>query len=195
MKKRTAIVTSMENTPAGTIRPPMVSITLRPTVHPPRRAKPVIRAPATAFDRIPLPTAGPKAAPVEEPPILYPTNIATRIPTPRSATDTVPGTIRPRVKFSPRGSISRHPSTRHMGWDRRSPVSPASPFRATGTSPASSCAERPSGRSQSTFTRRRYWSSPRSSRAINWMSRSSTVAENRSSRGIDSPLARTSTVS
>jgi hypothetical protein len=85
MKNNTAIDTVMEKRSAGTISPPIVSTTFRPTVHPPSSAKPVISPAAPIFEMVSLPTAGPKATPVEEPPMLNPTNTATRMPTRRSA--------------------------------------------------------------------------------------------------------------
>ena len=57
-----------------------VSITFRPTVHPPRKTKNVMRAAAVVFLTIPAPTGGPHAIPVDEPPILNPTKIDATMP-------------------------------------------------------------------------------------------------------------------
>jgi len=79
MKNRTA-------TPAGSeismvmMSPLSVSMTFRPTVHPPRKTKPTISPAAVTLRRTPAPTAGPHAMPVEEPPMLKPTNSEARIP-------------------------------------------------------------------------------------------------------------------
>jgi len=45
-------------------------MTFRPTVQPPQSAKPVKSAAAPIFPMIQLPTAGPNATPVDEPPML-----------------------------------------------------------------------------------------------------------------------------
>ena len=80
VKNSTATLASGVNWTAGTILLLIVAMTLRPTVHAPRKAKPTNRAPAVAFRTRREPTAGPNATPVEEPPMLNPTKIATRIP-------------------------------------------------------------------------------------------------------------------
>jgi len=88
MKNSTPMLTTSVNSDRGISRPPRVSTTFRPTVHPPIRAKTLIRPAARSFETTPLPTAGPKATPVEEPPMLNPTNTATAIPITRSSSTT-----------------------------------------------------------------------------------------------------------
>jgi len=67
--------------PRGTISPPIVATTFRPTVQPPSSANAAISPAAPSFESTPLPTAGPNATPVEESPTLNPTNTATATPT------------------------------------------------------------------------------------------------------------------
>jgi hypothetical protein len=57
-----------------------VSITFRPTVHPPKKAKPVMRTAAEVLLMNPAPTDGPQATPAEDPPMLKPTNRAPKMP-------------------------------------------------------------------------------------------------------------------
>ncbi len=72
MKKRTTMLISGEKEVA-TRSLPRLRTTAGPTMRPPARAKTVISAAADSFERVLLPTAGPKATPVEEPPMLNPT--------------------------------------------------------------------------------------------------------------------------
>ena len=58
----------------------IVSMTFRPTVHAPTSANTVNSAAAVTFRTRRLPTDGPKATPVDDPPMLNPTNTATMIP-------------------------------------------------------------------------------------------------------------------
>jgi len=69
-KKRTTTLVAGVNTAASTIWLLIVEMTFRPIVHAPRNAKTVNSAPAVTFLTIRLPTAGPNATPVEDPPIL-----------------------------------------------------------------------------------------------------------------------------
>jgi urocanate hydratase len=63
----------------------IVSMTFRPTVHPPQSANAVNSVAAVALPTIRLSTAGPNATLVEEPPMLYLTNAAMRRPTTSNA--------------------------------------------------------------------------------------------------------------
>ncbi len=81
VKNRTPIPATGVNFTDGTMPPLIVSMTFRPTVHAPRNAKTVKSTPAVNFLTSQLPTAGPKATPVDDPPILNPTNAATNRPT------------------------------------------------------------------------------------------------------------------
>ncbi len=80
-KKSTTMLAASVNWLSGTIPSLIVVMTFRPTVHPPTSANAVNSPAAVAFPTIRLPTAGPNATPVEEPPMLYPTNTATTTPT------------------------------------------------------------------------------------------------------------------
>ena len=75
---------------------PRVSATWVPTVSPPSRANRAISADANRIERTSLPVAGPKATPVEEPPMFTPTKTAVAIPM-RNNTDI----IRDRTTFPP----------------------------------------------------------------------------------------------
>ena len=93
MNSSTATVTVGSNAPCGTRSPPRVWTTSRPNTHPPASAKIVISTAAPTFETVLLPTAGPNATPVEEPPMLKPTNTATRRPAAMSGSITA-GTLR-----------------------------------------------------------------------------------------------------
>ncbi len=80
VKKRTPTLAIGENCAAGTMLLLMVSMTFRPTVQAPTSANDVNSAAAVVFRTSRLPTDGPNATPVEEPPMLNPTNTATRTP-------------------------------------------------------------------------------------------------------------------
>jgi hypothetical protein len=74
-------------------------MTFLPTVHPPRRTKNVISAAAVVFRVTPAPTGGPQTTPVDDPPMLNPTNPATARPTSRRV-ETMPGrSYPPKYRF------------------------------------------------------------------------------------------------
>ncbi len=69
-KKRTMMLVPNVNWLAGTMPLLIVSMTFLPTVQPPQSAKTVKSVAAPTLPMIRLPTAGPNATPVEEPPML-----------------------------------------------------------------------------------------------------------------------------
>jgi len=81
VKKRTPTPAAGENCAAGTMPSLIVAMTFRPMVHAPTSANTLNSPAAVAFRTSLLPTAGPNATPVEEPPMLNPTNAATMMPT------------------------------------------------------------------------------------------------------------------
>jgi len=76
------------NCAAGTIPSLIVTMTFRPTVQAPANAKTENSNAAVAFRTSLPPTAGPTATPVDDPPMLNPTNTATTRPT-ASSSDTI----------------------------------------------------------------------------------------------------------
>jgi hypothetical protein len=88
VKKRTTTLARGVNWTAGTMLLLIVAMTFRPTVHAPRKAKPTNRTPAVVLRTSREPTAGPNATPVDEPPMLNPTNTATVTPA-MSSSDTI----------------------------------------------------------------------------------------------------------
>src|SRR5699024_11090434 len=100
MKNSTTMLAASVNSLCGTILLPIVLTTPRPSVHPPRKKQIVISAAAPIAETDRLPTAGPKATPIFEPPILNPTNAATASPTTRSASTISHGKKHDNLKAS-----------------------------------------------------------------------------------------------